>query len=292
MADTKGAVKSLFAPRQLATPTDLKPEEVRAVTETVNRLIADAFALYVKTKNFHWHVASSHFRDYHLLLDEQADAIFGSIDILAERVRRIGGTTIRSVSHIAELQTLEDDNEDFVLPEEMIRRLLADNRYLAESQRTAIAVCDQNRDTPTGNLLQEMLDQTEKRIWFRPGSPRAGTRSASQSDPASPGGGCPWACRGSGRTPRSPSADSRRGIDCPPGAGGSSPPEARSPRCRLRASAVRRCARRSVSSCHRSVAPAPPGYRWSRRSRRPARRAAGGNRGSASWPHASESSSS
>jgi len=86
MADTKSAVKSLFAPRQLATPTDLKPEEVRAVTETVNRLIADAFALYVKTKNFHWHVASSHFRDYHLLLDEQADAIFGSIDILAERV--------------------------------------------------------------------------------------------------------------------------------------------------------------------------------------------------------------
>src|SRR3989454_1588520 len=166
MEDTKSAVKSLFAPRQLATPTDLKPEEVRAVTETVNRLIADAFALYVKTKNFHWHVASSHFRDYHLLLDEQADAIFGSIDILAERVRRIGGTTIRSVSHIAELQTLEDDNEDFVLPEEMIRRLLADNRYLAESQRTAIAVCDQNRDTPTGNLLQEMLDQTEKRIWF------------------------------------------------------------------------------------------------------------------------------
>ena len=166
MADTKSAVTSLFAPRQLATPTDLKPEEVRAVTETVNRLIADAFALYVKTKNFHWHVASSHFRDYHLLLDEQADAIFGSIDILAERVRRIGGTTIRSVSHIAELQTLEDDNEDFVLPEEMIRRLLADNRYLAESQRTAIAVCDQNRDTPTGNLLQEMLDQTEKRIWF------------------------------------------------------------------------------------------------------------------------------
>src|SRR5438552_3927683 len=139
MADTKSAVKSLFAPRQLATPTDLKPEEVRAVTETVNRLIADAFALYVKTKNFHWHVASSHFRDYHLLLDEQADAIFGSIDILAERVRRIGGTTIRSVAHIAELQTLEDDNEDFVLPEEMIRRLLADNRYLAESQRRSSA---------------------------------------------------------------------------------------------------------------------------------------------------------
>src|SRR5436853_5850374 len=158
--------KTPSVPTQLATPTDLKPSEVKAVTAAVNRLIADGFALYVKTKNFHWHVASSHFRDYHLLLDEQADAIFNSIDVLAERIRRIGGTTIRSVSHIAELQTLEDDNEDYVLPEEMIRRLLADNRYLAESQRTAIAVCDQNRDTPTGNLLQEMLDQTEKRIWF------------------------------------------------------------------------------------------------------------------------------
>ncbi len=166
MANTKSAAKSSVAPRQLATPTDLKPEEVRAVTEVVNRLVADAFALYVKTKNFHWHVASSHFRDYHLLLDEQADAIFSAIDVLAERVRRIGGTTIRSVSHILELQTLKDDNDDFVLPEEMVRRLIADNRHLAENQRAAIEVCDQNRDTPTGNILQEILDQTEKRIWF------------------------------------------------------------------------------------------------------------------------------
>src|SRR5256712_10574209 len=139
MEDTKSAVKSLFAPRQLATPTDLKPEEVQAVTETVNRLIADAFALYVKTKNFHWHVASSHFRDYHLLLDEQADAIFGSIDILAERVRGFGGTPIRSVSHIAERQTVENDKEDFVLTEEVISRPLADNRYLAEGNGTAYA---------------------------------------------------------------------------------------------------------------------------------------------------------
>src|SRR3989441_78663 len=158
MADTKSAVKSLFAPRQLATPTDLKPEEVRAVTETVNRLIADAFALYVKTKNFHWHVASSHFRDYHLLLDEQADTIFNSIDILAERVRRIGGTTIRSIAHIGQLQTIKDDTDDFVLPEEMISRLIADNRQLAESQRAAIELCDQNRDTPTGNILQDVLE--------------------------------------------------------------------------------------------------------------------------------------
>ena len=154
------------APRQLATPTDLKPKEVQAVTEAVNPLIADTFALYVKTKNFHWHVASSHFRDYHLLLDDQADAIFASIDVLAVRVRRIGGTTIRSIGHISQLQTIEDDSEDFVVPEQMIQRLVADNRHVAERQRAAIVVCDENRDSPTSNILQEILDQTEKRIWF------------------------------------------------------------------------------------------------------------------------------
>src|SRR5213592_1775412 len=149
MADTKSAVKSLFAPRQLATPTDLKPEEVRAVTEVVNPLIADAFALYVKTKNFHWHVASSHFRDYHLLLDEQADAIFASIDVLAERVRRIGGTTIRSITHIGQLQTIDDDNTDFVPAGEMVKRLMEDNEHIAKNIRDAIEVCDKNRDSAT-----------------------------------------------------------------------------------------------------------------------------------------------
>ena len=159
-------IQSFPVPQQLATPTDLKSKEVQAITEAVNPLIADAFALYVKTKNFHWHVAGSHFRDYHLLLDEQADAIFVSIDVLAERVRRIGGTTIRSITHIGQLQTIDDDNESFVMPEQMIRRLIVDNRHIAERQRAAITVCDENRDTPTGNLLQDILDQTEKRIWF------------------------------------------------------------------------------------------------------------------------------
>jgi starvation-inducible DNA-binding protein len=161
-----GRIKSFPAPKQLATPTDLKPEEVQAVTEAVNPLIADAFALYTKTKNFHWHLAGSHFRDYHLLFDEQADAIFESIDTLAERVRRIGGTTIRSITHISQLQTIEDDNDDFVPPEQMFQRLINDNRHIAQMQRAAIEICDNNRDTPTGNLLQEILDQTEKRIWF------------------------------------------------------------------------------------------------------------------------------
>jgi starvation-inducible DNA-binding protein len=159
-------VKSYPAPKQLATPTDLKPEEVKRIVEAVNPLIADAFALYIKTKNFHWHIASSHYRDYHLLLDEQATAIFESIDPLAERMRRIGGTTIRSITHVSQLQTIEDDNQDFVPPDKMIEELLKDNRHLAEMQRAAIDICEQNRDTPTSNLLQDILDQTERRIWF------------------------------------------------------------------------------------------------------------------------------
>ena len=150
----------------LATPTDLKAEEVQAVVEAVNPIVADAFALYVKCKNFHWHLSGSHFRDYHLLFDEQADSVFDSIDDLAERVRRIGGTTLRSIGHISKLQTISDDDDDFVPPGEMVQRLLADNRHLAEVQRAAIETCEQNRDTPTSNLLQEVLDQTERRIWF------------------------------------------------------------------------------------------------------------------------------
>src|SRR4030081_871650 len=130
------AVKSAV-PKPLATPTDLKEEEVRAVTAAVNPLIADAFALYIKTKNFHWHLSGSHFRDYHLLFDEQAEQIFGDTDTLAERVRRVGGTTIRSISHIGQLQTIEDDNNEFVPPGEMAQRLMADNQHLAVAQRAA-----------------------------------------------------------------------------------------------------------------------------------------------------------
>lgn len=153
-------------PRQLATPTDLGPDEVRNVCDAVNPLIADSLALYVKTKNFHWHVSGPHFRDFHLLFDEQAESILESVDGLAERLRKIGGTTIRSIGQIGELQTVADDNEEFIPPLEMVRRLLEDNRRMAEHQRSAIEVCDENHDTPTGNLLQEVLDQTERRVWF------------------------------------------------------------------------------------------------------------------------------
>src|SRR5215471_14050538 len=166
MAVTKIQVKSFPAPAQLATMTDLTSQEAKAVTEAVNPLIADVFALYTKTKNFHWHLSGSHFRDYHLLFDEQAEAIFASIDTLAERMRRIGATTIRSISHISQLQTITDDNDTFVPPSEMMRRLLDDNLHVAQLQRAAIAVCDNNRDSVTANLLQEILNQTERRVWF------------------------------------------------------------------------------------------------------------------------------
>ena len=161
-----GRIKSYPAPKELATPTDLKPEEARSIVEAVNPIIADAFALFTKTKNYHWHIASSHFRDYHLLLDEQADSIMDSIDPLAERVRRIGGTTIRSIAHISQMQSIADDNHDFVPPDKMIQELIKDNRQMAERQRAAIEICEDNRDTVTSNTLQDVLNETEKRIWF------------------------------------------------------------------------------------------------------------------------------
>jgi starvation-inducible DNA-binding protein len=166
MQETEKRVKAFPAPVPLATVTDLKPDEARAVTEAVNPLIADAFALYVKTKNFHWHLSGSHFRDYHLLFDEHADAIFDSIDVMAERVRKVGGTTIRSISHVSQLQTIADDNSDFVSPGDMVRRLMDDNSQIAKNIRAAITVCDRNRDSATSNQLQDILDKTERRIWF------------------------------------------------------------------------------------------------------------------------------
>ena len=154
------------APKQLATPTDLKPDEVEKVVLAVNPLIADAFALYIKTKNFHWHLSSSHFREYHKMFDQQAKDIFESIDPMAERLRKIGGTTIRSISHVTALQTITDENSDFVAADDMISELLNDNKHIAKSIRDAIEACDDNRDSVTSNLLQEILDLTERRIWF------------------------------------------------------------------------------------------------------------------------------
>jgi starvation-inducible DNA-binding protein len=153
-------------PTQLATVTDLPVEGVQAVMEALNSLVADAFALYVKTKTFHWHLFGPHFRDYHLLFDEQAEQILGTIDALAERVRKIGGTTIRGIAHIAELQTIQDDNQALAPEHEMLQRLCDDNAHLVKRQRAAHAVCNQYGDVATASLLEIMIDETERRTWF------------------------------------------------------------------------------------------------------------------------------
>ncbi len=154
------------APVSLKTPTDLKPKQAQAVVRVINPLIADAYAVYLKTKNFHWHLAGSHFRDYHLMLDEQADQLLGSTDPLAERVRKMGGTTLRSISHISALQTVSDDHDEAVSPLEMLTRLMNDNKTLATAQRAAHEVCDASRDYATASLLELIIDETERRIWF------------------------------------------------------------------------------------------------------------------------------
>jgi starvation-inducible DNA-binding protein len=154
------------AAKRIATPTDLSPAESKDVAKAVNALIADSFALYLKTKNFHWHMNGPQFRDFHLLLDEQADQILQTIDVLAERVRKTGGTTLRSIAHISRLQSIKDDDDEFVSAPKMIERLLADNRHMAERQRAAVELTEKRRDFPTSNFLQDMLDQTERRVWF------------------------------------------------------------------------------------------------------------------------------
>jgi starvation-inducible DNA-binding protein len=156
----------LVASPALKTPTDLKADGVKAITKVVNGLVADAFVLYVKTKNFHWHLSGPNFRDFHIMLDEQAEQIYASIDPLAERVRKIGGNTIRSISHIAELQSLKDNTAPFVGPLEMLNELMADNNKVAAAMREAHGICDANHDVATASLLEVFIDETERRVWF------------------------------------------------------------------------------------------------------------------------------
>jgi starvation-inducible DNA-binding protein len=153
-------------PAALATPTDLSESEVQPVVAALNVLLADAFALYMKTKNFHWHVSGPHFRDYHLMLDEQADQIFASTDILAERVRKIGGKTLKSIGAIANLQTIKDNDQDFVAPSAMLKELMNDNKAMAEAMRKAHGICDDNDDVASASLLEIFIDETERRVWF------------------------------------------------------------------------------------------------------------------------------
>jgi starvation-inducible DNA-binding protein len=150
----------------LDTPTDLSPEGVEKVSAALNVILADTFALYLKTKNFHWHISGRHFRDYHLMLDEQSEAIFATTDQIAERVRKIGGVTLRSISQISKLQTIKDNNEEYVPPREMLRELMEDNKHIAAAMRKAHDVCDDNDDIASASLLENFIDETERRTWF------------------------------------------------------------------------------------------------------------------------------
>ncbi|CCD95877.1 putative DNA-binding stress protein (oxydative damage protectant) [Bradyrhizobium sp. ORS 375] len=151
---------------ELDTPTDLSPDAVNKISTALNTLLADAFALYLKTKNFHWHVSGRHFHDYHEMLDEQSDAIFATTDQLAERVRKLGGTTLKSISQVSKLQTIKDNNEEYVPPREMLRELMEDNKHIAAAMRKAHELCDDNDDPATAGLLETFIDETERRTWF------------------------------------------------------------------------------------------------------------------------------
>jgi starvation-inducible DNA-binding protein len=150
----------------LDTPTDLKPNAVRDISGALNILLADMFALYLKTKNFHWHVSGPHFRDYHLLLDEQGDQIFATTDAIAERVRKIGSLTLRSIGHIARLQRVLDNDAEYVTPQDMLAELRDDNRQLTAQMRETHDLCDEGRDVATASLLEVWIDEAEQRTWF------------------------------------------------------------------------------------------------------------------------------
>src|SRR3989454_5851847 len=153
-----------MAPMQ--TPTDLGSQASKDISAALNLLLADFFALYLKTKNFHWHVSGPHFRDYHLLLDEQADQLYATADPIAERVRKLGGTTVRSIGHIGRLQRVSDNDAEYVTPLDMLAELREDNARLADRMREAHGVCDEHRDVATASLLEVWIDEGERRAWF------------------------------------------------------------------------------------------------------------------------------
>jgi len=150
----------------LRTPDGFSPEDVKNISSVLNALLADVFALYLKTKNFHWHMSGPHFRDYHLLLDEQADQIFAISDDIAERVRKIGGTTLRSIGDIARLQRIQDNDQEFVAAKNMLAELHRDNKALVESLRAAHEVTDKANDYATTSLIENWIDEAERRAWF------------------------------------------------------------------------------------------------------------------------------
>ncbi len=163
-ADLKKAAERRKAP--LDTPTDLGSNAVRDISGAMNELLADVFGLYLKTKNFHWHMSGPHFRDYHLMLDEQSDQIFAMTDPIAERVRKIGGTTLRSIGQIAKLQRIKDNDAEFVDPLDMLAELRDDNKDLVGRMRSVHDVAEEHNDVATTSLLEVWIDETERRLWF------------------------------------------------------------------------------------------------------------------------------
>ncbi len=158
----------------LATPSDLPAEATVDISAALNGVLADVFALYLKTKNFHWHMSGPHFRDYHLLLDEQGDQLYAMTDPLAERIRKVGGTTLRSIGHIARMQRISDNDADYVDPLDMLAELREDNATLAARLREAHSVTDEHRDIASSSLLENWIDETERRTWFLFESSRRG----------------------------------------------------------------------------------------------------------------------
>ena len=150
----------------LATRTDVKAAGVKDIAGAMNAILADVFALYVKTKNFHWHMSGPHFRDYHLLLDEQADQLFAMTDSIAERVRKLGGITLRSIGQISRTQRVLDNDAEYVEPLDMLAELTEDNKALTARLRQAHNVCDKHRDVATASLIEVWIDETERRAWF------------------------------------------------------------------------------------------------------------------------------
>lgn len=150
----------------LATPTDLGADATADIAAALTALLADLFALYLKTKNFHWHLSGPHFRDYHLLLDEQADQIFAVTDAAAERARKLGGTTLRSIGHIARLQRIADNDAEFVTAQDMLAELADDNRQLTGILRAVHDTCEDHGDVATASLVEAWIDEAERRIWF------------------------------------------------------------------------------------------------------------------------------
>ena len=168
MKKSAAATEDLHRRREnsLITPTDLEPAAVRDITAAMNGILADVFALYLKTKNFHWHMSGPHFRDYHLLLDEQADQIFAMTDPIAERVRKLGGRTITSIGDISRQQRVLDNDAEYVEPDDMLAELMDDNKSLTTRLREAHDVCDEHDDVATTSLIEVWIDETERRTWF------------------------------------------------------------------------------------------------------------------------------